>query len=78
LPGEVKEKKEASSTRDKILAGAKQYPDGNTKTAIAVAGKLKLSSRVSLEFEALVKDKKLVTTQIKKGNVSYPGFALAS
>jgi len=77
-PEEAREEKRADTTRQRILAAAKEYPSGETKTVIFDTAGLKSTLATRDVFDALVNDKLLLPRKIKKNGQTQDGYCLAS
>jgi hypothetical protein len=75
-PSEARAEKKADTIRDRLLDAARNFPDGETKSAIIDTAKLRRDHATQLVFDSLVEDRLLLPCEIKKGGRSYEAFRL--
>jgi hypothetical protein len=75
--GEARAEKKADTIRQRLLDAARNFPAGETKSAIIDTAKLRRDHAILLVFDSLVEDRLLLPCEIKKGGRSYEAFRLA-
>ena len=76
-PDEARADKKTHTLRQKLVDALREFPSGQTKTAILQTAKLKNEASTRIIFDALVNDGTFVACIIKTNGVGYPGFCLA-
>jgi len=76
-PTDARTEKKARSIRQRLLDAAREFPNGETKTRIFNAAKLKSDIASQSVFEALVDEGLLVPHEVPKNGVRYDGFRLS-
>lgn len=76
-PDEARAEKKTVSIRQRLLDAAREFPAGETKTAILETAKLKSDRTTRTVFDALVADNSLVPCKVKKNVATYDGFRLS-
>lgn len=76
-PTEARNEKKADTARQRILDAMLDFPNGQTKTSLLEAAKVRSNSTAKEVLDALVRDNTLVQGMVKKGVGSYPGYLMA-
>jgi hypothetical protein len=76
-PDQAREEKKGGTLRQRILAAAKEFSEGETKTTILETAGLKSEARVRNVFDALVNEGLLVSCKVRKKTATYDGFRLS-
>jgi hypothetical protein len=73
---EAKEAKKSRTVRDRLIAAAREYPAGETKTTILETAGLKSDATTRNVFDGLVRDLLLLPIKVLKNGTKYDGFVL--
>jgi hypothetical protein len=76
-PEEARAEKKSGSIRARLLNAAREFPAGETKTALFTVAGLKSDTATRIVFDALVGEKVLTPTKVSKNGGNYDGFRFA-
>ncbi len=76
-PDAARREKKAGSIRDRFLDAAREFPNGETKTVLFQAAKVRWDDHAQVVFDSLVNEGDMVPCEVRKGRVNYAGFRLA-
>ncbi len=76
-PSEARAEKNSETARQRILNVMREFPNGQTKTPLLKAAKVRSNETAQEILDALVTDGQLAQCKVKKGSGTYPGYVLA-
>ncbi len=76
-PEEARAARKENTIRQRILDAAREFPMGETKSALLGVAKIKSDPAVRAVFDSLVNEQLLVPCKIRKGAAGYDGFRLS-
>lgn len=76
-PDEARKEKKADNIRQRLINAASNFPNGETKTAIILAAKLRGDAATQFVFDALLDDGTFIECSIMKKRRLYEAFKLA-